>query len=326
MGQSMSGPINLIKKPIKAIVERLAERTAQRVVETVSASGLAGDIASIAAWREKLAYDVSEIAQCRTVTKIAQILLSLKYKELLHNKLLLPQFRDVEFRCCSQNGEDGILLYIFSILGTTNQRCVEVCAGDGVQCNTANFIINHGWDGLLFDGNEELITSGRNYYANCKDTLIQRPTLVHAWITVDNINSLIRSNGFEGDIDLLSLDMDGMDYWVWKAIDCMRPRVVVLECRSEWGPERSVTVPYKPDFAIHYDGKPWYGGASLPAFVKLGRQKGYRLVGSICHRFNAFFIRTGIGEDVFPEVPVSKVLGENVDLSWVNPNWEWVEV
>ena len=81
-------------------------------------------------------------------SQAVQMLLHREYRVLLNNRLPPPELTDTEFRCFSQNGEDGILLYIFSILGTTNRRVVEISAGDGIECNSANLIINHGWHGL----------------------------------------------------------------------------------------------------------------------------------------------------------------------------------
>jgi len=256
-----------------------------------------------------------------------QTLLSLAYRELLRLKLTLPAFQEIEFRCFSQNGEDGILHYIFSLIGTTNRKCAELCAGHGMECNTTNLIVNHGWTGLLFDGSAENVREGQNFFAECRDTFLRPPAFVHAWVTAENVNTLIRSNHFEGEIDLLSLDMDGIDYWIWKAIDCIRPRVVVLECRPEWGPNRSVTIPYRSDFKAELKGS-WspYLGASLPAFVKLGREKGYRLVGSTRLLFNVFFMRAGVGEAVFPEIPAAQITGSHENLEWVDPNDVWVEV
>ncbi len=232
--------------------------------------------------------------------KTTQVLLSMQYKEMLALKLPLPTFEDVEFRAYSQFGEDGILLYLFSLLGATNKKCVEICGGGGFD-NTANLLINHGWNGLFFEGSESHIQRGQQFYA---------------------------AQGFSGEIDLLSLDMDGMDYWVWKAIEGIRPRVVVLEYNSVWEPDVAVTVPYRPDFIAENNnvsplynqrrrvvntltGKPIadrvdnYFGASLAAFVKLGKQKGYRLVGCERYGFNAFFMKSGIGEEILPEIPAS---------------------
>ena len=218
----------------------------------------------------------------------------------------MPKFSDVEFRCHSQNGEDGILLYIFSLLGTTNRRVVEICAGAGIECNAANLIINHGWLGLLFDGDPNFIAYGRNFYSKCATTFIVPPTLVNAWITAENINELVSS--FAGPVDLLSLDLDGNDYWIWKALDVISPRVVIAEVNGWWGPEKAVAMSYNPDYKLDFSKQPYRCGASLPAFVKLGKKKGYRLVGVQSLTFNAFFVKNGIGEDLLPEVTPQECL------------------
>jgi hypothetical protein len=246
------------------------------------------------------AADRLRIHEIGAIDKGMQILLSMQYKQMLANGGPMPKFGDVEFRAYSQNGEDGILLYIFSVIGTTSKTAVEICAGNGIQCNTANLIINHGWTALLADGDERLVSQGREFYQRCPDTFCWPPTFLHTWIT---------DNGFGDEVDLLSLDVDGVDYWIWKAIDCISPRCVVVECQDMWGPDKAVTVPYSSDFSAESTGTaPGYCGASLPAFVKLAREKGYRLVGSIRYGFNAFFIRDGIAEDVFPELPASECL------------------
>jgi len=260
-----------------------------------------------------------------------QVLLALKYRELHRDGRPLPGFDQVGFRSYSQNEEDGIILFIFSLIGTTNKKAVEIGVGDGTECNTANLIINHGWTALLFDGDRANVLRGQEFYARCPDTWVFPPTFVHAWIEMENVNQLIRDNRFQGEIDLLSIDIDGNDYWVWKAIDCIQPRVVVVECHNIWGPERAVTIPYRRDFN-KFNLHPDYSGASLAAFVKLGREKGYRLVGCNRYGFNAFFIREGVGEQVFPEVPAAQclnhpqaLLGRQTRLLEVK-DYEWVEV
>ncbi len=240
------------------------------------------------------------------VEKGTQMLLSLKYKELLAEDVPLPSFEDVEFSSFSQNGEDGILFYIFSLIGTASRRCIEICAGDGIECNSANLVLNSGWEALLFDNDISKVRRGQQFYLKCKETSLWPPIFVNAWITAENVNSFITSNGFEGEIDLLSLDIDGMDYWIWKSIDCIVPRVVVVEYNNLWGPDKAVTVPYKPDFVADDSD---YRGASLAALVGLGREKGYRLVGCQRYGFNAFFIRSGIAEDIFPEIASSQCFG-----------------
>lgn len=262
------------------------------------------------------------------LSQVTQILLQQHYKDLAaRNVRPLPTFDEVGFRCHSQFEEDGILLYLFALIGTTNKIAVEMCAGDGVECNTANLIVNFGWQGVLFDGDPLSVERGRAFFSGHKDTFLWPPRFSHSWITAENVNELIRNEGVSGEIDLFSLDIDGMDYWVWKALDCIQPRVVICETHNVIGPDSSLTVPYDPNFKIQI---PDYHSASLAAMAKLASQKGYRLVGTHRYGFNAFFIRNGICEDMLPAVSVSACLqhpySENArkerwpkvkDLNWV---------
>lgn len=235
----------------------------------------------------------------------AQVALRMMYQQRAQQRLPLPPLADAGFKVYSQADEDGILLYIFALVGTTNKQCVEICAGSGRECNTANLILNHHWSGLLFDGNAAAVAAGRAFYRRHPATYVYPPRFVNAWITRENVNQLLRENNVTGEIDLLSLDIDGIDYWLWEAIDAIAPRVVVLEYQDILGPERACTVPYRDDFSKHdyptTDGMPNFAGASLPAFVKLGRRKGYRLVGCNVYGYNAFFIRHDVGADLLPE-------------------------
>ena len=232
--------------------------------------------------------------------QIEQILLRLKFRDLARSGAEMPEFADIEFRCYSQNGEDGILHYIFSLIGTTNRRVVEICAGDGIECNAANLLVNHGWQGLLIDGDAEQLARGRDFYSTCRTTWVSPPTLLNAWVTAENVNALVAGQGFTGPIDLLSMDIDGNDYWVWTALACVSPRVVVLEFNAGCGPERSVSMSYAPDYRVDLAAPLHRCGASLPAFVKVARQKGYRLVGIQSLGFNAFFVKDGLGESLLP--------------------------
>ena len=267
------------------------------------------------------------------IASIDQKVLSLLYKEQYHSKRPPLTFKDVGFRVHSQHEEDGILNFIFSLIGTTNKRCVEICAGDGIECNTANLIINHRWIGLLIDGNEINIEKAKQFYSANLDTKFWPPTIIKEWITKDNVNRVIQENGFTGQIDLLSLDIDGIDYWLWEEISCISPRVVVLEFNHLWGPDASVTVPYRDDFVAEFTqyGSD-YAGASLKAFVKLNRKKGYRLVGTNAIATNAFFVRNDIECDWLPEIDASTCFdhpraqfGMKHRLPGVK-NKEWVEI
>jgi hypothetical protein len=254
------------------------------------------------------------------VDKGTQILLALKYRDLYKQGVLLP-FEEVQFRNHSQNGEDGILWNIFSLVGTTNKKAVEICAGNGKECNTANLVINHGWHVLMVEGDKTKADFAKAYYGSHPDTYLIPPVVVNDWITAENANDVIRLNGFAGEIDFLSIDVDGIDYWLWKAIDAAMPRVVMVEIQCVWRCTASVTVPYSPDFICKYINDPKYGlaaygGASLPAFVKLAREKGYRLIGANRHGFNVVFMRNDVGADIFPEIDPENVFCNTVS-NWI---------
>jgi hypothetical protein len=260
------------------------------------------------------------------------------YRDRAERGASLPTFDDVEFKAYSQNSEDGILLYLFSLLGAPTKKVVEICAGDGIECNAANLIINHGWQGLLVDGDARRVATGRRFYGSLAETSWLPPRMVKAWVTTENVNRLLVENGVTGEVDLLSLDLDGNDYWIWKAIDAVRPRVVVAEYNWTWGPAESKTIPYQPDFALpapegrsHADNI--YFGASLNALVGLARSKGYRLVGCQRWGFNAFFVEDGVGEAWFPEVSPAECFDTPVMRARWDPDYleqhrsrEWISV
>ncbi len=218
----------------------------------------------------------------------------------------MPLFDQVGFKAYSQFEEDGILLYIFSLIGTTNKKVVEICAGHGKECMAANLIINHGWQGYLFDGSEQNVKSAQNFFANHKQTFLMPPTVNHAWFTAENVNQILSDAGVSGEIDLLSLDIDGMDYWVWKAIEVIQPRVCLFETHNVIPSHLSLTAKYDPNF--YYLNQPTeqqdYRSASLLAMTKLSQSKGYRLIGSHRYGFNCFFMRNDISQHLFPEVSV----------------------
>jgi hypothetical protein len=252
--------------------------------------------------------------------QISQVLLRLQYQELARRGIPVPDLADVEFRSFSQNGEDGVLLYLFSTIGAESRQVVEICAGDGYECNAANLIVHHGWQGLLFDGDADQVARGNAFYAACRNTWLSPPRFLNEWITAGNIDGLVTANGFRGQVDLLSLDVDGNDYWIWKALESIEPLVVVLEFNAALGPERAVTIEYQPDFRLDFSVQPYRCGASLPAFAKLGKSKGYRLIGVESRGINAFFVREGVGETLLPERSVRECFERNARLRTWHPS------
>jgi hypothetical protein len=241
------------------------------------------------------------------VERRTQMLLALQFHELAGRPGWRPDFEEVGFNQYSTTYEDGILLCIFSVIGTAGRRLVDIGAGRVIGSNSANLIVHHGFTGLLIDGDPAEVESCRRFYTGHPETKVLPPKLVSVMVDAENVNRVLEGNGFTGEVDLLSIDIDGMDYWIWKAIEVIRPRVVLVEYQDILGPERSWTVPYKRDFRVRdceVNRRDFnYCGASLRAFVGLGRQKGYRLVG--CNRggWNAFFVKAGLGEACLPEVP-----------------------
>lgn len=176
-----------------------------------------------------------------------QVGLALRYRDLARSGADLPSLREVGFRVFSDTDEDGILLYLFSVLGTTDRRFVDIGASSPWGSNTANLIRHHGWTGLLVEADPRTAAATSRAYARDPD-LRYPPRVAHAFVTVENVNGLLREHGMTGEIDLLSIDIDGMDYWVWEAVEAVSPRVVVIEFQDILGPDRAVTVPYSPGF------------------------------------------------------------------------------
>ncbi len=200
-----------------------------------------------------------------------------------------------ELSVLSQNGEDGVLFYLFSTLGTVNRYFVEFGIEDGRQCNTGNLSLNFGWRGLLIEGNVEYALNARQYYAQRLRERRDDVKIANAFIQPDNINKLFEDNDVPAEIDLLSIDIDGNDYWVWQAMNATSPRIVVIEYNASMGAERSISTQYDPTFdrwKKHDSG--YYHGASLTALNKLAASKGYGLIGCDSLGINAFFVRSDV--------------------------------
>lgn len=171
----------------------------------------------------------------------------------------------------SQNGEDGILEAIVAKIGTTNRFVVEFGVEDGMQCNARYLMKHKGWKGLLMDGQDPRPGSA----------------VKKEFITAENVEALFAKYGVPEHFDLLSIDVDGNDFWIWKAITRFRPRAVIMEYNACIPALPARTIPYQPDFV--WDKTDYYG-ASLGALERLGREKGYTLIATDRHGVNAFFV------------------------------------
>lgn len=207
-------------------------------------------------------------------------------------KPLNSDLREIGFGVFSQHDEDGIIQFLIHHVKIANRTFIEFGVEHYEESNTRFLLVNNNWQGMVLDG------SAKNVDYIRRDRLSRRHDLEahQAWITRENINELLERSGFDQDLGLLSIDVDGNDYWIWKAISGFRPRIVVCEYNSVLG-LAPVTIPYRADFdrARAHDSRLYYG-ASLSALACLATKKGYKLVGSNQRGNNAFFVR----EDLWP--------------------------
>jgi hypothetical protein len=198
---------------------------------------------------------------------------------------------DSEFKVFSQWGEDGIIQHIVNNIHIENPIFIEFGVETYTESNTRFLLVNNNWSGLVIDGSQNNID-----YIKA-DSIYWRYNLKAecSFIDKDNINQIIKKNGIAGEIGLLSVDIDGNDYWVWDAINVVNPAIVVCEYNSLWGAKKSVTTPYKADFSRN-DAHPsnLYYGASIQALVDLANHKGYALVAGNRAGNNVFFVRNDL--------------------------------
>jgi hypothetical protein len=197
------------------------------------------------------------------------------------------------FCAYSQNDEDGILQEIFYRIGSTSKTFIEFGCGNGLENNTT-YLLLAGWRGAWIDGGAEEIASARQHHAEAIQS--GRLTVDCQMLTAENIDSIVSRLGLGGEIDLLSIDIDGNDYWVWSAIRSVIPRVVVIEYNATFRPPADVVQAYRPD--AQWDGSNYFG-ASLSALQRLGELKGFSLVGCSLAGTNAFFVRNDCLGDRF---------------------------
>lgn len=202
---------------------------------------------------------------------------------------------DAEFRVFSQWGEDGIIEWLISHVAAPNERFVEFGVESFEEANCRFLMQNRNWRGLVLDSSADHMARLRSSVGIWRYDL----TAVTAFITAENINGLISGAGFAGPLGILSIDVDGNDYWIWKAIDCVAPAIVICEYNSLLGDTKPLTIPYDPEFErfkAHSSGL--FFGASIVALQQLARTKGYSFVGTNTNGNNAFFVRDDLAATV----------------------------
>lgn len=220
-----------------------------------------------------------------------------QYKNLIHGLDKNTELAIHERKFYSQFGEDGLLLYFFDKIGAPNKSFVEFGIEDGTECCAANLAINFGWKGLYLEGDPKQAEKACNFYHDKHHIDPEHVKIKSHFITRENVNELFTKYGYTGEIDLLSIDIDGVDYWIWDAIECVQPRLVLAEYNAVFGCDRALTVPYSPSFD-RYDHEETgvYFGMSLKAANKMAEKKGYVLVGCESSGANSFFVRKDLVE------------------------------
>lgn len=201
---------------------------------------------------------------------------------------LLPGISSAEFSVYSQFGEDGIIQYLLGQVKNLPESFIEFGVETYAEASTRYLLENNNWRGLVLDCDNKAMEALRSKSIFWRHDL----TAVGAFIDCDNVNRLFKDHGFTGKIGLLSIDIDGNDYWVWNSINVVDPSIVVVEYNSVFGPSIPVTIPYDPGFSrakAHYSMLYW--GCSLGALCVLAEKKGYSLVGCDSAGVNAFFVR-----------------------------------
>lgn len=215
------------------------------------------------------------------------------------NLQIISDLSDVEFSVFSQWGEDGIIDWLVSRITELPKTFVEFGVENYIESNTRLLLQMHNFTGLVLDASDDNVSSISSSGLAWRHNLIAKCN----FITTSNINSLIASSGLKGDIGLLSIDLDGNDYWVWEAIVVINPGIVVIEYNAVFGDLHHVTVPYRADFQrakAHYSNL--YFGSSLLALISLGCKKGYTFIGTTSSGVNAFFVRNDFAPNVLSSI------------------------
>lgn len=248
-----------------------------------------------------LSYEHQDLEQSLDAIKLALG----KHETRCIKNTTFNNIQDAEFKVFSQFGEDGIIQYLMNKVSIQNDIFIELGVGDYRESNTRFLLMNNNWQGKIVNsGTDHIKFLNSELGKNISYRHIIDP--VSTFITKENITDLINNFDLPKDFGLLSIDLDGNDYWIWDAITTISPRIVIVEYNSLFGADLAVTVPYKKDFdrlKEHYSGQ--YFGASLGALCQLSKQKGYQFVGSNTAGVNAFFVRNDVAEKL-PKLTAKK--------------------
>lgn len=194
---------------------------------------------------------------------------------------------EVEFQIFSQFGDDGIIQWLIQNLPIKHKTFIEFGVEDYTESNTRFLLVNNYWSGLVIDGSKPNVQQIKSDPISSYFDI----QALHSFITAENINELIQEAKFHEEVGILSIDVDGNDYWIWKAIHVINPVIVIIEYNSFFGFNVPFTIPYQSNFVRGISTPIGYWGASLLSLSDLANEKGYSFVGCNSAGNNAYFIR-----------------------------------
>ena len=294
-----SGRMNILTRALRRLggghqdSAALASEVANLRKEVRHLTSLVQEVRSSQELLPKLLGSEKNDAKWRSIFR-AQMGALLRAQYLHHRPELtgVAGIRARRFRLRSQNEEDGLVLAILDEAGSPTRTFVEIGSG-GTGGNSAVLAYELGWRGLMIEASKNGAHVARDLFRHNPEVVV-----LQKFALTDNINSLITRSGFGGEVDLLSIDVDSIDYWLFDALDVerVRPRLIVTEYNAHFGPDRAVTLPNVP--VSDTAPKPYFG-ASLAAMTKVAERKGYRLLLCEENGINAFFLRN----DLAPSLP-----------------------
>jgi hypothetical protein len=203
------------------------------------------------------------------------------------NKNSIKSINEVEFKVFSQWGEDGIIDWLINNIPNIPKTFIEFGVENYTESNTRLLLLNYNWSGCIIDGSKENIMNIKKQHIYWRHNL----NAINTFIDLDNIEDLINNQNFGPKLGILSIDIDGNDYWVWEKIQTTKPVIIICEYNAVFGDIHSISVPYDPIFQrSSYSSTNLYFGASIQALIKLGEKKGYEFIGTNSNGCNAFFI------------------------------------
>lgn len=208
-------------------------------------------------------------------------------------------WKEIEFSAFSQWGDDGIIQYLITKIPGIKKQFIEFGVSNYLESNTRFLLMNDNWRGLVLDGSESNISYIKNDSISWKFDL----TAEHLFVTKGNINEAISRYGFNTELGILHIDIDGNDYWIWECLQVVNPQIVIMEYNSVFGNKSAISIPYADDFFVtnaHHSNI--YFGASLKAMDYLATKKGYSFIGSNTAGNNAYFLRNDLMNEFTPKV------------------------